>query len=181
VRRIIDEGDGYTPMYPGGAVQVKASWPIALESALVSTPEPMKGETGFKVFFSFRFNLYLYSVVTDTATKAAAAVSTVKGTTAASAAARTAAGRCTLNQVDPWPITYSLSNPYPITYQVKKPVLKSAFQTQPAALHRGRGGRDSERDGHVVEQVIPCPTAAAIGRIIGKQGSTIMRIEVGRL
>jgi hypothetical protein len=46
-------------------------------------------------------------------------------------------GLCRLNQVDPCPITYNLSNPQPNTYQVKKPVSKFAFQMQLAALRRG--------------------------------------------
>jgi hypothetical protein len=47
-------------------------------------------------------------------------------------------GSARWNHVDPYPITYILSNPQPIAYQVKKPVSKFAFQTQPAALHLGR-------------------------------------------
>jgi hypothetical protein len=48
-----------------------------------------------------------------------------------------AVGLCTLNQVDPYPITYSFSNPQPVTYQVKNRFQKFAFQIQLAALQRG--------------------------------------------
>ena len=41
-----------------------------------------------------------------------------------------------------------------------------------------RGGGDRRGGGgEFVEEIIPCAGAAAIGRIIGKQGATIMRIE----
>jgi hypothetical protein len=53
-----------------------------------------------------------------------------------------AVGLCRLNQVDPYPITCSLSNPLPIAYQMKYRFQSLPFKIQPAPLHRG-GGPDA--------------------------------------
>jgi hypothetical protein len=65
-------------------------------------------------------------------------------------------GLCTLNQVDPYTITYSLSNPEPIAYQMKNRFQNLPFKFQLAELHHGpaaaagdppqpAGGEDRQR------------------------------------
>jgi hypothetical protein len=51
--------------------------------------------------------------------------------------ARKGVGLCTLNQVDPCPITYSLSNPYPITYQVKEAGFKVCLSNATCSATKG--------------------------------------------